>query len=173
MKKAAQRRLFCEAWKNYFFAASLAASTAAPAALPAAVAALPAAAAALPAEEAASLAASTAVAAAPTAAEAASVAGAGAGAGASTAGAGAGAGASSFLPQAAKATAVMMAAKTRDLFIFTILDELRKQFPEIVKSNLNQNPSYVLTWERTRALSLYPAINYMLENTTLKTLGLR
>ncbi|MFZ2294125.1 MAG: hypothetical protein WAW46_03730, partial [Polaromonas sp.] len=127
--------------KNYFLAASLAASTAAPAAAPA------------------SLAASTAVAAEPAAAEAASVAaaaaaGASAGAGAgTTTTAGAGAGASSFLPQAARATAATIAAKTRDLFIFTILDELRKQFPEIAKRNLNQNSSYVLTGERTRALS--------------------
>ena len=41
---------------------------------------------------------------------------AGAGAGAAT-GAGAGAGASSFLPQAARAAAAMMAANTSDLFM--------------------------------------------------------
>ena len=49
----------------------------------------------------------------------------GAGAGAAT-GAGAGAGASSFLPQAARATAATIAAKTSDLFIFRFLDEYKK-----------------------------------------------
>jgi len=129
-----------------------------------------AASAAAPAAALASLAGSIAGAAEPAAAEA-SAAGAGAattGAGVTTTGAGAGAGASSFLPQAAKATAATKAAKTRDLFIFTILDELRKQFPEIANRNQNQNPSYVLTWERTRVLD--SAINYMLKKTTLKTL---
>ncbi|MDQ3058783.1 MAG: hypothetical protein M3R45_04580 [Pseudomonadota bacterium] len=68
-----------------------------------------------------------AAAAASVAAEAAAAASA-AGAGVTTTvGAGAGA-ASSVLLQAARATAATMAAKTRDLFIFTILDELRKQF---------------------------------------------
>lgn len=127
-----------------------------------------AASAAAPAAALASLAGSIAGAAEPAAAEA-SAAGAGAattGAGVTTTGAGAGA--SSFLPQAAKATAATKAAKTRDLFIFTILDELRKQFPEIANRNQNQNPSYVLTWERTRVLD--SAINYMLKKTTLKTL---
>ena len=148
MKKAALGRLFCGMQKNYFFAASAAAPAAAPAA---------------PAAEAASLAASTAVPAelaaaeaAPAAAAAAASAEGAAGAGTTTtAGAGAGTGTttSSFLPQAASATAATMAAKTRVLFIFTILDELRKQFPEIAKRNPNQNSSYVLTGERTRALS--------------------
>jgi hypothetical protein len=45
-----------------------------------------------------------------------------AGAAGAAAGAGAGAGAAaSFLPQAAKAAAAMMAAKTRDLFMINIL----------------------------------------------------
>ncbi|MEO7401523.1 MAG: hypothetical protein ABIV07_12300 [Polaromonas sp.] len=39
---------------------------------------------------------------------------------------GAGAAASSFLPQAARATAATTAAKTRDLFIFTILDDIEE-----------------------------------------------
>ena len=145
MKKAARGRLFCGMQKNYFFAASAAAPAAAPAA---------------PAAEAASLAASTAVPAELAAAEAAPAAAAAAasaeGAGTTTtAGAGAGAGTttSSFLPQAASATAATMAAKTRVLFIFTILDEFRKQFPETAKRNPNQNSSYILTGERTRALS--------------------
>jgi hypothetical protein len=125
--------------KNYFLAASLAASTAVPVAAVASLAASTAVAAESAAAEAAPVAASAAEA---------SVAGAAAtGSGVTTMGAGAGA--SSFLPQAARATAATTAAKTRDLFIFTILDELRKQFPEIAKKNLNENPSYVLTWERT------------------------
>jgi hypothetical protein len=125
------------------------------------------------------LAASTAVAAEPAAAEAApaaaaaaaSAAGASAGAGAgttTTAGAGAGAGASSFLPQAARATAATMAAKTSDLFIFTILDELRKQFPEIVKRK--PKLKFKLYFDRGKdSSSFYPALNYMLDIATLKT----
>ena len=60
-------------------------------------------------------------------ASAAGAAGAAAGAGA------AGAAASSFLPQADRAAAAMMAAKTRDLFMVIFLMGL-KQFPEIVGS---------------------------------------
>jgi hypothetical protein len=80
------------------------------------------------AAEAASLAASTAE-----AAEEAASAGAEAAGATTTAGAGAGAGAS-VLPQADRAAAAAtIAAKTRDLFIFNILDELRKQFSKTVK----------------------------------------
>jgi hypothetical protein len=79
------------------------------------------------AAEAASLAASTAEAAAEAASAGAEAAGA-----TTTAGAGAGAGAS-VLPQADRAAAATIAAKTRDLFIFNILDELRKQFSKTVK----------------------------------------
>jgi hypothetical protein len=125
------------------------------------------------------LAASTAVAAEPAAAQAApaaaaaaaSAAGASAGAGAgagTTTTAGAGAGASSFLPQAARATAATMAAKTSDLFIFTILDELRKQFPEIVKRK--PKLKFKLYFDRGKdSSSFYPALNYMLDIATLKT----
>ncbi len=96
--------------------ASLAASAAA---APASLAASAALAAALPAALAASLAASAAALAASLAA---STAGAGAGAGASTgAGAGAGAAASSFLPQAARATAAINDARTTDFFIWIFL----------------------------------------------------
>lgn len=87
--------------KNYFLAAGAAAAAAAAAA------------------------ASAAGAAAGAAAAGADASAAGAGAGAAT-GAGAGAGASSFLPQAARATAATIAAKTSDLFIFRFLDEYEK-----------------------------------------------
>ena len=83
-------------------------------------------------------------------ASAAGAAGAAAGAGA------AGAAASSFLPQADRAAAAMMAAKTRDLFMMIFLMGL-KQFPEIVESSL-QN-----CWDRdksTRAL-LFSVTNYI------------
>jgi len=57
-----------------------------------------------------------------------------AGAGAATGAGAAGAAASSFLPQADKAAAAMMAAKTRDLFMVIFLVEgVKKQFPEIVE----------------------------------------
>ena len=88
--------------KNYFLAAGAAAAAAAAAA--------------------ASAAGAAGAEAAATGAEASA---AGAGAGAAT-GAGAGAGASSFLPQAARATAATIAAKTSDLFIFRFLDEYEK-----------------------------------------------
>jgi len=84
--------------KNYFLAAGAAAAAAAAAAASAGAAA---------------------------GAAAADASAAGAGAGAAT-GAGAGAGASSFLPQAARATAATIAAKTSDLFIFRFLDEYKK-----------------------------------------------
>ena len=57
-----------------------------------------------------------------------------AGAGAATGAGAAGAAASSFLPQADKAAAAMMAAKTRDLFMMIFLVGVKKQFPEIVES---------------------------------------
>ncbi len=104
--------------------------------------------AATPAAEAAPVAAEAASIAAPTAAEA-SATGAGAGAGVTTTGAGAGA--SSFLPQAARATAATMAARTRDLFIFNILDDLRKQFPEIVKNT----PEIQVRQTRQKGLELF------------------
>jgi flagellar biosynthesis/type III secretory pathway protein FliH len=100
----------------------------------------------LAAAEAAPLAASTATAASEAAAEAeeaaaeaeetaaeAAEAGASAGTatGATTTGAGAGAGAS-VLPQAARAMAATIAARTRDLFIFTILDELKNSLLKII-----------------------------------------
>jgi hypothetical protein len=47
--------------------------------------------------------------------------------GASAAGTGITTGASSFLPQAVKAKAATIAAKTRDLFIFTILEIFKKK----------------------------------------------
>ncbi len=98
------------------WAASLVASAALPAASLVASAAFEAAALA---SAAASLAASAAALAASLAA---STAGAGAGAGASTgAGAGAGTAASSFLPQAARATAAINDAITRDFFISVFL----------------------------------------------------
>lgn len=98
------------------WAASLVASAALPAASLVAAAAFEAAALA---SAAASLAASAAALAASLAA---STAGAGAGAGASTgAGAGAGTTASSFLPQAASATAAIIDARTRDFFIWIFL----------------------------------------------------
>ena len=97
-KKAASRGGFFMAAKNYFFAAGAAAAAAAAAA---------------------------ASAGAEAAAAGADASAAGAGAGAAT-GAGAGAGASSFLPQAARATAATIAAKTSDLFIFRFLDEYKK-----------------------------------------------
>jgi uncharacterized protein (DUF58 family) len=80
------------------------------------------------AAEAASLAASTALAAALAASIAAEAAASGAGAGAAagtstTTAAGTGAG-SSFLPQAAKATAAIRAASTSDLFIRKFLKEI-------------------------------------------------
>jgi hypothetical protein len=57
-----------------------------------------------------------------------------AGAGATTAGAGAaGAAASSFLPQADKAAAAMMAAKTRDLFMVKFLERLKTIFFQLSK----------------------------------------
>ena len=142
--------------KTYFFTAAAsaaflaasAASLAAPAASLAASTATPAA----PTDDAAADAA-------PAAASAAAGAGAGAAAGAgATTGAGAGFAASSFLPQAARATAATMAAKTRDLFIFKILDVCRrKQFPETAKTTRTKIP-VVLTGERTRALSSQPQI---------------
>jgi hypothetical protein len=109
-KKSRPKAAFKHNRRNYFFIASLAA-LAALAAASAALVAAPAAAPAAEAEPAASEAA-------PAAAEA-----SGAGAGATTTGAGvtttgAGAAASSFLPQAARATAATIAAKTSDLFIF-------------------------------------------------------
>ena len=125
MKKAAQGRLLHEGRKNYFLAASEAALVAASAEE-----------AALWAAPVAAEAESAAAEAAPVAAAAAAVA-EGASAGAGTTTTGAGAPTSSFLPHAARARAATMAAKTRDLFIFTILDELRKQFPETVKKNPN------------------------------------
>src|SRR5262245_58803686 len=84
----------------YLEAASAAAEAAAPTAAAASDAAEP-----------------TAAAASEAASAAAAGAGAGAGAGASTAGAGAGATASSFLPQAARATAAITEANRSDLFI--------------------------------------------------------
>ncbi|WP_414703064.1 hypothetical protein [Polaromonas sp. UBA4122] len=153
MKKPPEGGFFASR-KNYLaaLAAWAAASAAAPAveAEPAAVEAEPAASAAEPA-----------------AAEA-SAAGAGTtttGAGVTTTGA-----ASSFLPQAARATAATMAAKTSDLFIFTILDELRKQFPEIVKRK--PKLKFKLYFDRGKdSSSFYPDLNYMLDITTLKTLS--
>ncbi|MFT6590454.1 MAG: hypothetical protein ACI9I0_000674 [Rhodoferax sp.] len=73
---------------------------------------------------------------------AASASGAAAGSGA-TIGAGAttGAGASAFLPQAAKAAAAIIAAKTSDLFIFKIPDELTKQFLKFPVAEGLQLPS--------------------------------
>ena len=90
------------------------------------------------AAEAAPMAAEAAPMAAEASAAGAEAIGAGAGAGAGATTAGAGAGASSFLPQAARATAATTAARMRDLFILTILDDLRKQFPEIVSTRLTQ-----------------------------------
>ncbi|WP_157045812.1 hypothetical protein [Polaromonas sp. JS666] len=145
-KKPPCSGFFQLAEEDYFFAAS--AAEAAPAAAEAAPAAASA---------------------APAAAEAASAAGAAAGAGAAT-GAGAGAGASSFLPQAARATAATIAAKTSDLFIFTILDEFRKQFPETVKGKPNLNSGYVFDRGKDSS-SFYPAINYMSVIASLKTLS--
>jgi uncharacterized protein (DUF2147 family) len=100
-KKAARRRLFQESRSDYF-AASLAADAAAVAAAPAA--------AAEPAASEAEAAAAEASAAA------------GSAAGTTTTGAGVTTmGASSFLPQAARATAATIAAITSDLFIFRSL----------------------------------------------------
>jgi hypothetical protein len=118
--------------------------------------------AALPAAEAASLAASTAEAAAPAAAEAAPVAAAaaasadGVSAGTTTT-EGAGATTSSFLPQAARATAATMAAKTRDLFIFRSLMIFKKTISGNCQKILK--PIFKLCFdreERTRALSTQP-----------------
>lgn len=153
-KKSRPRAAFLRRAKNYFLAASTAAPTAAPAEAPAA-----------PAAEAASLAASTAVEAAPTAAEAAPVAaataasaegaaGASAGAGTTTTGAGAGAGASSFLPQAASATAATIAANTRDLFIFTILDDIEEN--NFRKLSKETEPEFSLFYDQGKGLELFP-----------------
>jgi len=123
--------------------------------------------AALAAAVAAAAAASAAGAEAAAAGAAAGAEASGAGAGAA-AGAGAGAGASSFLPQAARATAATIAAKTSDLFIFTILDEFRKQFPETVKGNLKKI-QVMFDWGKDSS-SFYPAINYMSVIASPKTL---
>jgi hypothetical protein len=101
-KKSRLAAAFLHSLKNYFLAAL--------------AAALVAAAAAASAEGAADAAAAGAEASAAGADTAA--------AGAGAAAAGAGAGASSFLPQAASATAATIAAKTSDLFIFTILGDI-------------------------------------------------
>jgi hypothetical protein len=54
------------------------------------------------------------------------------------------------------------------LFIFTILDELRKQFPEIVKRK--PKLKFKLYFDRGKdSSSFYPALNYMLDIATLKT----
>jgi hypothetical protein len=107
MKKAALRRLFLEGKETYFFSPVPEVAVPAPAPASTGAAVVPAAGAEAGAETAA-------------AGADASAAGAGAGAGVTTTGAGAGA--SSFLPQAARATAATMAAKTRDLFIWMILE---------------------------------------------------
>jgi hypothetical protein len=126
----------------------------------AAEAALAADVAALPAAEAAFMAASTAALAEVAAEEAAAAAdGASAGAGTTTTeGAGAGAATSSFLLQAARATAATMAAKTRDLFILRSLMIFKKTISGNCQNpSSNQNSSYVLTCgKRTRALSTQP-----------------
>jgi hypothetical protein len=68
----------------------------------------------------------------------ASAAGAAAGAGIAAGAGAAGAATSSFLPQADKAAAAMMAAKMRDLFMVIFpCRRLKKQFPEIVENKLN------------------------------------
>ena len=109
--KSRPKAAFFVRWKkDYFFTAEAAASTAL------AAASLAASAVAVAAPATAEAAASAAPATAEAAAEAASATGAGAGAGAA-AGAGAGAGASSFLPQAARATAATRVANRSDLFI--------------------------------------------------------
>lgn len=165
-EKSHPKVAFQEGSKNYFLGAI--ASLAAPAALSAAalaasVAAPAAAVAALVAAEAASVAAAAAEpaaadaapAAAPAAADAASLA-------ASTtaaAGAGAAAGASSFLPQAARATAATMAASARDFFIFNSFRWGGKQFPEIVV----KPPKWRLQTKRKDSSSFNLASNYMLK----------
>jgi hypothetical protein len=136
-------------------AASLAASAAAPTAAEAAPAA--ASAAPAPAAVAAEAAPAAAPAAAPTAAEAALLAASTAAAAGAAAGAAGAAGAiSSFLPQAARATAATRAAKTRDFFISSSFGY--KQFPE--KSCQRRLASRTSTdrAERARALSVQPTI---------------
>jgi hypothetical protein len=58
-----------------------------------------------------------------------------AGAGAATGAGAAGAAASSFLPQADKAAAAMMAAKTRDLFMMIFLVGVKNNFRKLSKTD--------------------------------------
>jgi hypothetical protein len=138
MKKAALRRLFKQGKETYFFSPvpEVAVPAPAPASIGAAV--VPAAGA-----EAAGADASAAGAGAATT---------GAGAGVTTTGAGAGA--SSFLPQAARATAATIAAKTRDLFIWMILEMNEKTI-----SGNRQKKTQIETirvWvDRARGLELF------------------
>ena len=132
-QKTRQRRVFCfhhpcfrpgpaaRKWCTNYLAASLAASTAAPAALAASAAASAAALAASAAASAAGAAASAAGAAGAAASAAGAAGASAAGAGASTAGAAGAAGASSFLPQAARAAAAITVARTRDFFMTVFL----------------------------------------------------
>jgi hypothetical protein len=135
MKKAAQRRLFNRenpGVEVYFFSPVplVAVPAPAPASIGAAVVPAAGAEAAAAGAEASAAGAGAAI-----GADAGAAMGAGAGAGATT---------SSFLPQAARATAATMAARARDLFIWMILEMNEKNnFRKSSKKNSNrQDPSF-------------------------------